>query len=67
MEEGKTFLSDAFDYKGAAAEKAKTGGWVSAATILGKFPFSCFSFFICSLEKVICFFFKLFYVLKNNK
>ena len=24
-------LSDAFDYKGAPAEKAKTGGWVSAA------------------------------------
>ena len=45
-EEGKTFVLDAFgfDYKG--------GGWVSAATILGKFPFSCFAFFICSLEKV---------------
>lgn len=32
--EGK-ILSDAWDYKGRPAEKSKTGGWTSAAMILG--------------------------------
>ena len=33
----KSIVSDAFDYKGAPADRAKTGGWVSAAMILCKF------------------------------
>lgn len=34
--EGK-ILSDAWDYKGRPAEKSKTGGWTSAAMILGPY------------------------------
>ncbi|KAL6331116.1 hypothetical protein AAG906_009544 [Vitis piasezkii] len=33
----KSIVSDAFDYKGAPADRAKTGGWVSAAMILSNF------------------------------
>lgn len=41
-EERKALVLDAYDYKGAPADRAQTGGWVSAATILGKFPFHSF-------------------------
>ncbi|KAL6331270.1 hypothetical protein AAG906_009698 [Vitis piasezkii] len=34
-EERKALVLDAYDYKGAPADRAQTGGWVSAATILG--------------------------------
>ncbi|RVW16774.1 Protein NRT1/ PTR family 6.2 [Vitis vinifera] len=33
-EERKALVLDAYDYKGAPADRAQTGGWVSAATIL---------------------------------
>ncbi|RVW16773.1 hypothetical protein CK203_076455 [Vitis vinifera] len=36
----KSIVSDAFDYKGAPADRAKTGGWVSAAMILCKIQLS---------------------------
>lgn len=29
-------ISDAVDYKGAPAKRSTTGGWLSAASILGK-------------------------------
>lgn len=33
------FISDAVDYKGALANRSTTGGWLSAASILGTMPF----------------------------
>lgn len=32
-------VADAVDYRGSPADKAKTGGWVPAALILGLFYF----------------------------
>lgn len=34
-DESSTFISDAVDYKGAPANRSTTGGWLSAASILG--------------------------------
>jgi hypothetical protein len=41
QEEGKMSwtVSDAVDYKGFPADKSKTGGWVTAALILGLYYF----------------------------
>lgn len=36
-------LSDAWDYKGQPAHRATTGGWISAAMILGSSPFLSYS------------------------
>ena len=40
-EEGKmnSFVPDAVDHKGNRADRTKTGGWLSAIQILGKFHF----------------------------
>lgn len=40
MEMGKESVFDAWDYKGRPADRSKTGGWKSAAMILGLFFFS---------------------------
>jgi len=44
--QGKT-LPDAWDYKGRPAERSKTGGWTSAAMILG-YSFLSFSMIFIS-------------------
>lgn len=51
--QGQT-IQDAWDYKGRPAERSKTGGWTSAAMILGLqfFPFfSLFNSIIILLDK----------------
>lgn len=45
FQEGKVSLTvaDAVDYKGFPADRAKTGGWVCAALVLGQSVFlSCY-------------------------
>ena len=45
-EEGKMFVLDASDYKGASVDKTKTDGYISETMILGKFLFlSSFLYF----------------------
>ena len=48
------FDSDAFDHKGNPADRTKTGGWLSAAQILGKI-FHCLLLCIYIYIYNVCF------------
>ena len=44
-----SFVPDAFDHKGDPADRTKTGGWTSAAQILGKFQ--CLKASLAALQR----------------
>jgi hypothetical protein len=46
-----SFVPDAFDHKGDPADRTKTGGWTSAAQILGKFQ--CLKASLVALQRAL--------------
>lgn len=46
-------IPDAWDYKGQSAHRATTGGWISAAMILGSSPFLSLSNYVSLITCII--------------
>lgn len=55
-------LPDAWDYKGRPAHRATTGGWISAAMILGPSPLLSYHIFITCIIRI-----KLIYTTYKNQ